>query len=54
MATITTATIGSADKFTISQPAAMTIRPEENDASAIIAKIRKSFAPCALAFSSGR
>ncbi len=50
----TTAIRGMAAKFTFSQPALVTIMPEENDEIAIIAKIAVSFAPWALARSSGR
>src|SRR5690606_29691653 len=53
-ATATAATSGSAIRFTRSHPACVTVIPEVNEEIAIMMKIAWSFAPCALARSSGR
>ena len=54
MAIATTATIGSANRFTRSQPAAVTVMPDVNEEIAIMMKLACSLAPWALAISSGR
>jgi hypothetical protein len=53
IATITLAIMGSADRLTAFQPAPVRISPAKKDDTAIMAKIRKSFAPCTFARSSG-
>ena len=53
-ATATIAISGSANRLTRSQPAVVTATPELNEETSIIRKIAWSFAPCALARSSGR
>src|SRR5207248_2009977 len=50
----TIATSGRAKRLTRSQPAVVTVAPEVKDETSIMMKIAWSFAPCALARSSGR